>query len=313
MGMMENTPSSISVAPLLLRNLATSIFIYADKSFLSLARKYKLLEIIRCILITFFLFILRLLASFLPSFFNSNSLYIYAPKKDNYVSASASPSADSGIARALSQLLSILNDIPVNSRKYQVVRSLAERLIDENHRDNIQALREVNRTVLSVAFSRTLGQLEAAVLELGGCGDGVVPVQCRLNRVLRAVLTRFGLGSDEVNRSGISADKLAAELLWLAEKLAACGYIDDAVGKWASASNLACLALSAEPRLQSSLVKISDFWAGHGETVSKAQGHWRPAKKRARNLRPRYQSSNSIEQADGLEKIGPQKSGRREN
>lgn len=261
MGMMENTPSSISVAPLLLRNLATSIFIYADKSFLSLARKYKLLEIIRCILITFFLFILRLLPSFLPAFFNSNSLYIYAPKKDNYVSASASasasPSADSGIARALSQLLSILNDIPVNSRKYQVVRSLAERLIDENHRDNIQALREVNRTVLSVAFSRTLGQLEAAVLELGGCGDGVVPVQCRLNRVLRAVLTRFGLGSDEVNRSGISAEKLAAELLWLAEKLAACGYIDDAVGKWASASNLACLALSAEPRLQSSLVKIS--------------------------------------------------------
>lgn len=257
---MENTPSSINIAPLLLRNLATSIFIYADKSFLSLANKYKLLEITRYILITFFVFILRLLPSFLPSFVNSNYLYIYAPQNDNYMTASASPSADSGIARALSQLLSILNDIPVNSRKYQVVRSLAERLIDENHRDNIQALREVNRTVLSVAFSRTLGQLEAAVLELGGCVDGVVPVQYRLNRVLQVVLSWFGVGLEERNRSGISAEKLAAELLWLAEKLAACGFVDDAVGKWASASNLACLALSAEPRLQISLVKISGMF-----------------------------------------------------
>lgn len=268
--MMENTPSSTNIAPLLLRNLATSIFIYVDKSFLSLAKKYKLLEIIRYIIINFFLFILRLLPSFLPSFLNSNYLYIYAPKKETYVtaSASASPSADSGIARALSQLLSILNDIPVNSRKYQVVRSLAERLIDENHRDNIQALREVNRTVLSVAFSWTLGQLEAAVLELGGCVDDAVPVQYRLKRVLRIVLCRFGLGLEEVNRSGFSAEKLAAELLWLAEKLAACGYVDDAVRKWASASNLACLALSAEPRLQSSLVKIAAFFFKQAKDLS---------------------------------------------
>ncbi|XWS63138.1 hypothetical protein CRYUN_Cryun06bG0070700 [Craigia yunnanensis] len=270
MGMMGN--SATIIAPLLLRNMATSIVIYADKSILNLAEKYRLLQIIRYVVITYFLFFLRLFPSLIPSnlrFQQADAYTFKPPQNDIYVAASGV--GDSGIARALSQLLSSVNDIPVSSRKYEIVRSLAERLIEENNREDIEALHEVNRTVLSAAFSRTLCLLEAAVAELGqdrvgqdGAGPG--PVQYRLKRVLRAVRsvgdgvwTRAGRGRDDVNRSGNSAEKLAAELLWLAQKLAACGF-EEAVERWASASNLAWLSILAEPRLQGSLVKVSGMF-----------------------------------------------------
>ncbi|XP_022725876.1 uncharacterized protein LOC111282164 isoform X1 [Durio zibethinus] len=264
--------SATAIAPLLLRNMVTSIFIYADKFLLTLAEKYKLLEIIRYLVITSFLFFLRLFPSLFPSDLQSQQSHDHKfkpPQNDSYVVASGV--GDSGIARALSQLLSSITDIPVSSRKYEIVRSLAERLIEENNREDIEALREVNRKVLSAALSRTLCQLEAAMVELGqdrvghdGAGPG--PVQYRLNRVLRAVRsvgdgvwTRVGRVREDVNRSGNSAEKLAAELLWLAQKLAACGFEEEAVERWASASNLAWLSLLAGPRLQASLVKVTAF------------------------------------------------------
>ncbi|XWS54515.1 hypothetical protein CRYUN_Cryun10bG0096000 [Craigia yunnanensis] len=269
MVMMENSP--ITIAPLLLRNMVTSMFISADKSLLNLAEKYKLLEIIRYVVVTSFLFFLRLLPSLFPS--NSHPQaddYTFKPHKNGgYVTACGV--GDSGIARALSQILSIVNDIPVSSRKYEIIRSLAERLIEENHRENIDALREVNHTVLLAAFSRTLSRLEAAMAELeqdrvGHDGAGPGPVKYRLNGVFRAVRsvgdrvwTKVGRGREAMNWSGISAEKLAAELLWLAQKLTACGFEEEAVERWASASNLAWLSLSAEPRLQGSLVKVSAF------------------------------------------------------
>jgi hypothetical protein len=266
MGMMEGSPTAI--APLLLRNLLTSMFIYADKSLLNLAEKYKLLEAIRYTLITSFLFLLRVLPSFFPSL-NPNLENPFKPTKktDNYVPACGG--GDSGIGRALSQLLAIVNDIPVSSRKYEVVRSLAERLIDENNREGLEALREVNRTALSSAFARTLSQLESAAVDrgqdqAGEAGWGTGPVEFRLNRVVRAVRSiakagrsRVGSGRDEMGRSESSAEKLAAELLWLAQKLAACGGAEEALLRWAAASDLARLALWAEPRLQGFLVKIS--------------------------------------------------------
>lgn len=61
----------------------------------------------------------------------------------------------------------------------------------------------------------------------------------------------------EVNKCGKSAEKLAAEVLWLAQKLAQCGNVAEAVERWGSAHKLAWLALSAQPRLQCSLVKVS--------------------------------------------------------
>ncbi|KAJ6290001.1 hypothetical protein OIU78_025837 [Salix suchowensis] len=274
MGMMET--SLITIAPLLIRNIATAIFIFADKSLLTLAQKHKLLEQIRYLLVTSFLFFLRLLPSLFPSLNPSsdqdhdNHNIQYHPlrplKTENYLPSSGY--GDSGIARALTQLLSIVNDIPVSSRKYEIVRSLAEKIIDDNHRENNEALREVNRGVLSAAFSRTLSQLEAAMMEIGhdGSENGGLrtgPVKGRLNRVLKAVRAvgdgswaRSGRGREGVDRSG---EKLAAELLWLGQKLSACGCGEEAVWRWASASNLARLALSAEARLQGSLVKVSGF------------------------------------------------------
>ncbi|XVF44777.1 hypothetical protein PTKIN_Ptkin02bG0151100 [Pterospermum kingtungense] len=271
MGMMEN--SGTIIAPLLIRNMLTSIFIYADKSLFILAEKFKLLQLIRYLLITSFLFFIRLF----PSLYSLSNLrflqsddYTFKPSQnDSYVAVSGV--GHSGIARALSQLLSSVTDIPVSSRKYEIVRSLAETLIEDNSREDIDALHEVNRTVLNAAFSRTICQLEAAMADLGqdragtdGAGPG--PVQYGLNKVLRVVRlvgdgvwTRVGRGREDVNRSGISAEKLAAELLWLAQKMAACGFEEEAFERWASASNLASLSLLAEPRLQGSLVKVSEL------------------------------------------------------
>ncbi|KAK9989086.1 hypothetical protein SO802_029325 [Lithocarpus litseifolius] len=264
MGMMEGS-SPTTMAPLLLRNLLTTLFIYADKSVVNIAEKYKLLELIRYTLIAAFLFLLRILPSFFPSLLNPIPQNPTTKKTDNNYVATG----DSGISRALSQLLSIVNDIPVSSRKYEVVRSLAEKLLDENNREGSEALREVNRKVLSLAFDRTLTQLEAAVVEQGGQedragdgGSGSGPVEYRLSRVLK-VVRRFGISKKSpvgMNRlEPCSGEKLAAELLWLAQKLVACGCAEEAVSKWAVASNLAWLGLWAQPRLQGSLVKISAF------------------------------------------------------
>ncbi|KAE8716773.1 hypothetical protein F3Y22_tig00110109pilonHSYRG00155 [Hibiscus syriacus] len=100
-------------------------------------------------------------------------------------------------------------------------------------------------------------------------GAGPAPVQYLVKRVLRTVRSvgdgvwsrggGHGNGSEDVNRSGNSAEKLAAELLWLAEKMVACGFVEEAVERWASASNLASLSLLAEPRVQGSLVRVSAF------------------------------------------------------
>lgn len=275
MGVMEGSPATI--APMVLRNLIISILFHADKFLFNLAQRYRLIQSFRYLFLSSFFFFLRFLPSFFVDFVPPlikpsppDNYPLKPPGNDNYVAAYGAGGGGSGITRALSQLLSIMNDIPVSSRKYEVVRSLAERIIDENHREGVQALREVNRSVLSSAFSRTLGQLEAAVVERerergdegGRTGDG--PGDYRLSRVLRAVrsVRDFGgwrrvRGGEEGRCAMVSAEKLAAELLWLAQKLAACGCGEEAVWRWAAASNLGWLALSAEPRLQGSLVKVA--------------------------------------------------------
>ncbi|XP_059653314.1 uncharacterized protein LOC132300306 [Cornus florida] len=283
--MMES--SDTNIAPLLLRNLIISIFMFVDKILLNLAENYKFLHFFRKLLISSFFFLLRFLLSFFPSLnlplFDHN--YAFNPSKGgNYVpttihgggsGGSGGSGGDSGIARALSQLLSVVNEVPVSSRKYDVVRSLTDRLIDENLREGSEPLLEINRTVLTSAFSRTLGQLESAVTDQQcKAGNNGIEVSNEtrvvhyyiLKRVLWAVQyfgdvvwTRFGKSWEELSRPGSSAEKLAAELLWLARKMAACGNGEEAVCRWASASSLGWLGLSAEPPLQGSLVKVSAF------------------------------------------------------
>ncbi|KAJ7946729.1 1,8-cineole synthase [Quillaja saponaria] len=70
----------------------------------------------------------------------------------------------------------------------------------------------------------------------------------------------FKVRTGVMNRLGCSMEKLAAEILWLGQKLAACGCAEEVVWKLAEASNLGWPALSAEPRLQGSLLKVSVFF-----------------------------------------------------
>ncbi|KAJ6791741.1 putative outer envelope protein 64, mitochondrial [Iris pallida] len=61
--------------------------------------------------------------------------------------------------RALSHVLSVVSRVPVSSRKYELVKSLADRLLDDNLRFSSLSL---NSAALSSAFSRTLRRLERA-------------------------------------------------------------------------------------------------------------------------------------------------------
>uniref|UniRef100_A0A1J3JKW8 Uncharacterized protein n=1 Tax=Noccaea caerulescens TaxID=107243 RepID=A0A1J3JKW8_NOCCA len=254
--------SSAAVVPQLLRNIIIAVVVFADESLLQFSGNSKLLEKLRLFLVACFLFFLRSLPSVVPfAFVNPPTTtrgFKFTAEKKLEISDCAS---ESGIGRAIWQLLSIMNEIPVNSRKYEVVRSLAERLIDENHGENSTALFDLNRRVLNASFRRTLSRLEAAVEHHRK--DTGEPVRRGLNRVVRAAVRAVGDGfagwggEEAADQSAETAEKLAAELLWLTEKMAVYGFVDEAVEKWASASNMAWLALWSEPRLQCSMVQIS--------------------------------------------------------
>ncbi|KAL9672213.1 hypothetical protein QQ045_028463 [Rhodiola kirilowii] len=260
-----------AMPPLLLRNLITAIFIFAENSLHTLSTKYKLLQFIRHLIISFFLYFLRILPPLFPPSLNPTHLP-KTPKADAF-NVNPNGVADSGIGRALSQLLAIVNDVPVSSRKYEVVRSLAERIVDDNNREGFESLREVNRKALTAALERTLRRLENAALaeERGDLGFG--PLQADFHYLSRALMKSLRYVGDAAwarvikPRSyepaapevGGSAEKLAAEVLWLAQKLVACGFVEEAVFQWASASRLAWLSLMAEPRLQGSMLKVSAF------------------------------------------------------
>ncbi|KAK1385961.1 Indole-3-glycerol phosphate synthase [Heracleum sosnowskyi] len=256
---MEGLPTTIPL--LLLRNIITSFFIHADKFLLNLGKRYRILNSLRYILVSTFFFLLQ----FFPSHENSKNnrdTNKKIPVVGNYP-------GDTGISRALAQLLWTMNDVPVSSRKYEVVRTLSEKVVNDNLSECHARLDEINVVVLSAAFSRTLLQLEnrVAIVEDDSVHEIIEGSKGnfnKLSRVTRAVWYCFEaawsrMGMSEVNRCGKSAEKLAAEVLWLAQKLAQCGNVEEAVERWGSANKLAWLALSAEPRLQCSLVKVSVF------------------------------------------------------
>ncbi|XP_004290342.1 PREDICTED: uncharacterized protein LOC101311058 [Fragaria vesca subsp. vesca] len=279
---------SSSVTPLLFRNLITSLFILAETSISSLTQKHKTLELIRYVFISSFLFFLRLLLSLNPRSTKNNESSLYeadcSRRNHKFMPAAnaGGDDSDTAIARALSQLLSIVNDIPVSSRKYQAVRSLAENVIHDNQREGVEALRQVNRTVLSAAFSRTLSQLEAAATveqqHHGGGGDGDIGGLDTghhhhwIVRAVRSVADVVWTKRVSSGGSRSSAEKLAAELLWLAETMASCGFAQESVRRWASASILARLSLSAEPRLQASLVKLSALLLKYAKDMGVNEG-----------------------------------------
>ena len=291
---MDNSPSTIG--PLLLRNLLTWSFIHADKSLFFFSEKFQVINRLRSLIVSAFLFFLGLLpcifSSLIPNSPEPQKFLFKSTKDDQHLAAvGGGHGGDSGVSRALSQLLLIMNDIPVSSRKYEVVRSLVEKLIDENLLEGNRALREVNCAVLSAAFARSLSELEVAMVDEGRvCGDGgdgggaaaggsESDYIYKAGRLIKGVKYYGGvawryaaaMSRSDVGRVGCSADKVAAELLWLAQKMAASGCAEEAVCKWASASNLAWLALSTEPRLQCSLVKASAFLIKQAKDVGEGE------------------------------------------
>ncbi|KAL5992442.1 hypothetical protein ACLOJK_013360 [Asimina triloba] len=248
---------------------AVSSFFFAKPPLSDASDRYKLLHIARYTLAlslySIFFFLRILLSRFPPP-----SSYSSAAARLKNPESQPAQICDSAIARALSQMLAIMNSIHVGSRKYELVRALAERVMDENVREGSA---DINRVVLSSAFSRTMGRLEeaisargVAVRSRGGSRELVKLADGQVSRALGAVRKLWvmaGPGAGEGSREGdggegaFSAEKLAAELLWLAQKMAESGAAEEAVYRWGSASGLAAMAIGAEPRLQGALVKVS--------------------------------------------------------
>lgn len=272
-----------TIAPVIIRTVLTFIFFFSDKALIFLADRSNFFKVIRYVVVSSYLYSLRVLPSSVLSIlpnqdklsFNYSSKLITDQNYDGGAvvsSADAAASFDSGIGRALCHVLFLVNETPVNSRKYEVVRALAEKLIHENLQDGNEDLMRINCGVLCMAFSRTLNKLEVAMIEqsrgLGlGIGNGsgdivnfswLTLILNTISYYIELVLSWFWKSpTADPSMSRKPAEKYAAELLWLAEKMATCRCGDEAVHKWASAPNLAWLSLMTEPRLQGSIVKVS--------------------------------------------------------
>ncbi|KAJ1281112.1 hypothetical protein BS78_04G283300 [Paspalum vaginatum] len=170
-----------------------------------------------------------------------------------------SPVGDTCVGRALAHVLSVASRLPVASRKYELVRGLAERLMDDNVRARGGA---VNRAALAGAFSRTLRQLQSAA---GGEWRG-------MELAVRAVRTGMrwwrpaAASSLDEGFGGPAAEKLAAELLWLGQKMSECGAEREAVVQFGAAERLGSRALVADPALQVSLLRLAVFLFKHANS-----------------------------------------------
>ncbi|MQL72210.1 hypothetical protein Taro_004515 [Colocasia esculenta] len=202
-------------------------------------------------------------------------------------SSGAGTSTTRAVGRALCHVLSLLSDIPVTSRKYDFVLSAAERILDENEADGDASLQEINRQALSSTFGRTCDRLRrslqashesdrafatwpARVLQLLPLGSLLASYYQSLLCLLPAAEVGRGEGQQRLLPAGtggdagparrrdcVEAEKLAQELLWTANKMRTCGALDEAVVWWSFATDLASLSLTAHPRVQGPIVKIS--------------------------------------------------------
>ncbi|RWW42277.1 hypothetical protein BHE74_00052185 [Ensete ventricosum] len=188
--------------------------------------------------------------------------HLHPPPPHTLASGSAvAPLADASRAgRGLSRVLFAVAHVPVASRKYDFVRSLAERILDDNLRATGGAdLQTLNCTVLSAAFARTLHGLEEALAAEAASANGVRS-RGQIMGALKSRVRAWAAGrlvppAGEAG-AGVSAEKLAAEAMWLGQKMAENGAAAEGVAMWGAASRLAGLAVSAEPRLQVALVRV---------------------------------------------------------
>lgn len=180
------------------------------------------------------------------------------------------PSSTS-VGRALGHVLWVVSRLPVASRKYELVRGLAERLLDDNVSARAAA---VNRAALSGAFERTLRQLEASASSAAGGGPGgeLMDLAARAVRLgvqwwRPAPMTTAAAAAAEDAFGGPAAEKLAAELLWLAQKMAECGAAREAAVQFGAAERLGSRALVAEPSLQVALLRLAVFLLRHANSA----------------------------------------------
>ncbi|THG00033.1 hypothetical protein TEA_017570 [Camellia sinensis var. sinensis] len=187
------------------------------------------------------------------------------------------------------KIFALLNEMPASSRKYQFAVAMADKIVDENSRNGHVELLQINRVALGSAFARTLGLLYRSLktkqsVNYGGgawtstivralpLGSYVAPYLKGLGFCVSAIYsTVAGGGQSEKRRraaadgedsTAVVAEKYAQELLWITNKLRVCGAVDEAVMQWSLASGLAALSLTANPRVQGSIVKISSILFG---------------------------------------------------
>ncbi|CAK9162728.1 unnamed protein product [Ilex paraguariensis] len=167
--------------------------------------------------------------------------------------------------------------------------AMADRIVDDNARDGHVELVQINRTALASAFARTstllyralqsshavedsgtwitriigalpLGSyLASSVKGLGLCASAMFPSIsgiCGLEKQRQLTIA----GREGSNH--VLGEKYAQELLWIANKMCECGVVDDALLQWSLASALASLSLTASPRVQGFIVKISAILLG---------------------------------------------------
>ncbi|BBN18762.1 protein MpLDPS2 [Marchantia polymorpha subsp. ruderalis] len=191
------------------------------------------------------------------------------------------------IGRALLQVLSLVNDLPASSRKYAFARALTEKIIAENLSHG-HGFESVNRVALSAGFQRTLAFLNETLASLHQQkrvgtiwsvplkfivrmlpgGGMALPLPAPLSLV-RSTIGGFLNPSPHwahvfpptrivyEENGTLMAEKLAEELLWLAQKLSECSALEEAINQWSSCSSLASMALSAKPRIQRSMVRLT--------------------------------------------------------
>lgn len=186
-----------------------------------------------------------------------------------------------------------MNEIPVTSRKYQFALGMAEKIMEDNAQSCNLDLLDVNRAALATSFARTTARLQdslkrsrtadepffgglplrvVSALPLGGyvasyvrglstCINTVRSLADMTGNLLSQSRKResavVGAGGPREDEVELAVEKLAEELLWMTEKLRRYGAIEEGIKRWSYASGLASLSLTAAPRVQGLMVKIS--------------------------------------------------------
>ncbi|KAJ0264520.1 BTB/POZ domain protein [Hirschfeldia incana] len=207
------------------------------------------------------------------------------------------PSINS-LGRALCHALTLMNEIPVTSRKYQYAMGMAEKIMEDNAQSCNVELLDVNRVALASSFARTTARLQdslkrsrtadepvgglplrlVSALPLGGYVASYVRGVSTCINTVRSLADMTGnllsgssrrresalvrAGGFQENEVELAVEKLAEELLWLTEKLRRYAAVDEGIKRWSYASGLASLSLTATPRVQGLLVKITALLIG---------------------------------------------------